>query len=94
MLSIPKYLEKYAQLFPAIFYLLCCAFQHHVGGFGGGGLAAEEGFSGGVASRWGGGGVRGLAEVQSSLVETRWPKEVLYNNGGLHSTSSPMQWWF
>ena len=32
MLSIPKYLEQYAQLLPAIFYLLCCALQHHVGG--------------------------------------------------------------
>ena len=30
MLSIPKYLEQYAQHFPAIFYLLCCASQHHV----------------------------------------------------------------
>ena len=30
MLSIPKYPEQYAQLLPAIFYLLCCAFQHHV----------------------------------------------------------------
>ena len=30
MLSIPKYPEQYAQHFPAIFYLLCCAFQHHV----------------------------------------------------------------
>ena len=30
MLSIPKYLEQYAQHFPANFYLLCCAFQHHV----------------------------------------------------------------
>ena len=31
MLSIPKYPEQYAQHFPAIFYLLCCASQHHVG---------------------------------------------------------------
>ena len=30
MLSIPKYPEQYAQHFLAIFYLLCCAFQHHV----------------------------------------------------------------
>ena len=30
MLSIPKYPEQYAQHFPAIFYLLCCASQHHV----------------------------------------------------------------
>ena len=30
MLSIPKYSQQYAQHFPAIFYLLCCAFQHHV----------------------------------------------------------------
>ena len=30
MLSIPKYPEQYAQHFPTIFYLLCCAFQHHV----------------------------------------------------------------
>ena len=30
MLSIPKYPEQYAQHFPAIFCLLCCAFQHHV----------------------------------------------------------------
>ena len=30
MLSIPKYLEQYAQHFPTIFYLLCCASQHHV----------------------------------------------------------------
>ena len=31
MLSIPKYPEQYAQHFPTIFYLLCCASQHHVG---------------------------------------------------------------
>ena len=30
MLSIPKYLEQYAQHFRTIFYLLCCASQHHV----------------------------------------------------------------
>ena len=30
MLSIPKYPEQYAQHFPTIFYLLCCASQHHV----------------------------------------------------------------
>ena len=36
MLSIPKYPEQYAQHFPAIFYLLCCASQHHVRGQGGG----------------------------------------------------------
>ena len=30
MLSIPKYPEQYAQHFPAMFCLLCCAFQHHV----------------------------------------------------------------
>ena len=30
MLSIPKYREQYAQHFPTIFYLLCCASQHHV----------------------------------------------------------------
>ena len=30
MLSIPKYVEQYAQNFRAIFYFLCCAFQHHV----------------------------------------------------------------
>ena len=30
MLSIPKYLEQYAQHFPTIFYLLYCASQHHV----------------------------------------------------------------
>ena len=30
MLSIPKYPQQYAQHFPAIFYLLCCASQHHV----------------------------------------------------------------
>ena len=35
MLSIPKYPEQYAQLLPAIFYLLCCAFQHHVPPLGG-----------------------------------------------------------
>ena len=34
MLSIPKYPEQYAQHFPAIFYLLCCASQHHVICFG------------------------------------------------------------
>ena len=32
MLSIPKYPEQYAQHFPAIFYLLCCASQHHAPG--------------------------------------------------------------
>ena len=30
MLSIPKYPEQYAQHFPTISYLLCCASQHHV----------------------------------------------------------------
>ena len=29
----------------------------------------------------------------SSVAGTRWPKGLAYNNGGLHSTSSPMQWW-
>ena len=33
MLSIPKYPEQYAQPFPTIFYLLCCASQHHVIGY-------------------------------------------------------------
>ena len=30
MLSIPKYPEQYAQHFPTISYLLCCASKHHV----------------------------------------------------------------
>ena len=29
----------------------------------------------------------------SGVAGTRWPKGLAYNNGGLHSTSSPMQWW-
>ena len=29
----------------------------------------------------------------SGVAGTRWPKGLAYNNGGLHSTSSPMPWW-
>ena len=43
MLSIPKYPEQYAQHFPAIFYLLCCASEHHVLQGGGGIQCAANG---------------------------------------------------
>ena len=29
----------------------------------------------------------------SGVAGTRWPKALANNNGNLHFTSSPMQWW-